>query len=48
MGAQREAVVGLVARESLVLVTIGIIIGLVMALAGGRLVTSHLFGLEPT
>lgn len=48
MGAQREAVLGLVARESLVLVTIGIIIGLVMALAAGRLVASHLFGLEPT
>ncbi len=48
MGAQREAVLGLVLRESMVLVVAGIVIGLAVALGAGRLVAAQLFGLEPT
>ena len=48
MGAQRQEVLGLVLRESMLLVTAGIAIGLAAALAAGRLVASQLFGLEPT
>jgi predicted permease len=48
MGAQRENVLGLVLRESMVLVIIGIVIGVTAALAAGRLIESQLFGLEPT
>ena len=48
MGAQREEVLALVMRESTVLVTIGIAIGIAAATGASRLVTSQLFGLEPT
>jgi predicted permease len=48
MGAQRQEVLGLVLRESMLLVTVGMAIGLAAALAAGRLVASQLFGLEPT
>jgi predicted permease len=48
MGAQRKEVLGLVLRESMVLVVAGIAIGIVASLAAGRLVASQLFGLEPT
>ena len=48
MGAEGREVLALVLRESMMLVTIGIVIGVATALAGGRLITSQLFGLEPT
>jgi len=48
MGARREAVLALVVREALVLVTIGILIGAAAALAAGRIMASQLFGVEPT
>ena len=48
MGAQRDAVLGLVLRESMLLVGGGIVIGIAVAVAAGRLVASQLFGLEPT
>ncbi|RPI52756.1 MAG: ABC transporter permease [Acidobacteria bacterium] len=48
MGAQREAVLGLVFRESMLLVACGIVVGLAVAVGAGRLVASQLFGLEPT
>lgn len=48
LGAGRGTVVGMVMRESLVLVSIGIIVGLSAALAASRLVTTLLFGLAPT
>jgi ABC-type antimicrobial peptide transport system permease subunit len=47
LGAQRSDVVGLVLRETMLLVVIGVIIGLSAALATTRLITSLLYGLEP-
>jgi predicted permease len=48
LGAQRGDVLRLVMAESMMLVAIGIAIGLSLAVAAGRLVTSLLFGLAPT
>lgn len=48
MGAERTAVVGVVLRESMLLVAGGIVIGIAAALAAGRLIASQLFGLNPT
>jgi ABC-type antimicrobial peptide transport system permease subunit len=48
LGAERRNVVGMVLRESAVLVAIGIGIGWIAALAAGRLVTTMLFGIAPT
>ena len=48
MGAEREAVLGLILRESMLLVVGGIVIGIAAALGVGRLIASQLFGLEPT
>jgi predicted permease len=47
LGAQRSDVVGLVLRETMLLVVIGVIIGLSAALVTTRLITSLLYGLEP-
>jgi predicted permease len=47
LGAQRRDVLGLVMRESMILVGIGIAAGLAIAIAARRMVTSMLFGLEP-
>ena len=47
LGAQRGHVLGLVLRESMILVAIGIVAGLAIALAASKLVTSLLFGLAP-
>jgi predicted permease len=48
LGAQRSQVLGLVMRESMVLVAVGIVLGVGIALAAGRYVRSLLFGMEPT
>jgi predicted permease len=48
IGAQREKVLGLVLRESMLLVIAGIVLGTAAALVAGRAVASQLFGLEPT
>jgi predicted permease len=48
LGAQRAGVVGMVLRESMLMVTIGVIVGLAGAIAGGRFVESVLFGLSTT
>jgi predicted permease len=48
LGAQRGQVLGLVMRESMVLVVIGVVAGLAIAIAAGRLVTTLLFGLPPS
>ena len=47
LGAQRAGVVGMVLRESMVMVAIGVVLGLVATLAAGRLVATILFGLSP-
>jgi predicted permease len=46
LGAQRAGVVGMVVRESMVLVAIGIALGVAGALAGGRFIESVMFGLS--
>src|SRR5262249_29320625 len=48
LGAQREDVLKLVMRESMILVAAGIAIGVVIALGASRLVATLLFGLAPT
>ena len=48
MGAQRNEVLALVMRESMLLVGIGIAIGIGASIAAGRLVASQLFGVEPS
>jgi len=45
LGAQRGNVLGLVMKESMLLVAIGIVAGLAIALGSARLVTTLLFGL---
>jgi predicted permease len=47
LGAQRRDVVGLVLREIMLLVFIGVIIGLGAALASTRLITNLMYGLTP-
>jgi predicted permease len=46
LGAERQTVLQMVLRESLVLVAIGVIIGIGAALGAGRTVSSLLFGLQ--
>jgi ABC-type antimicrobial peptide transport system permease subunit len=48
LGARRGDVVRLVLREGLLLVAAGIVIGIPIALASGRLLHSFLFGLNST
>jgi predicted permease len=47
LGAQRQDVLGLVMRESMILVAIGVIAGLGIALASSGMVSTLLFGLPP-
>jgi len=48
LGAQKRRVLGMVLKESLLLVAVGIALGLPIAFAATRLVKSFLFGLSPT
>ena len=48
LGAQRAGVVGMVLRESMIMVAIGVVLGLAGAVAGGRFIQSVLFGLSTT
>jgi predicted permease len=48
LGAERAGVRWMVMREIIVLVVAGVAIGVALALAAGRLVTSMLYGLKPT
>jgi ABC-type antimicrobial peptide transport system permease subunit len=48
LGAQRQDVLQLVMRESMILVVVGVVAGLVVALAAGRFVETLLFGLAAT
>jgi predicted permease len=47
LGAQRRDVIGLVMRETMLLVVIGVIIGLGASLGATRLIASLLYGLKP-
>ncbi len=47
LGAQRIDVVGMVLRESLLLVAAGMVIGLATAFMASKYVTAQLFGLSP-
>ena len=48
LGARTRDVMGLVMRESMVLVAAGVAIGVAAALAASRLIASLLFGLTPS
>ena len=48
LGAQRQDVLGLVLRESMMLVAIGVVLGVAAALAASRLIKTLLFGLAGT
>jgi predicted permease len=48
LGAQQQSVLQMIMRESLILVAIGVIVGVVAAVSAGRFVASLLYGLEPT
>jgi predicted permease len=48
LGADRRTIMGMVMRDVLALVAIGIIIGITAALASARLISHMLFGLTPT
>ena len=48
LGAQRSGVMGMVLRESMIMVAVGVVLGLAGALAGGRFIQSVLFGLSTT
>ena len=48
LGAQRTDVLGMVMRESMLLVVVGVVLGLVTAVVASRFVTTLLFGLPPT
>jgi len=47
LGAQRGDVTRLVLRDTMALVSVGIVFGLAGALAAGRVVSSLLYGLAP-
>ncbi len=47
LGAQRGDILGMVLREAGLLVGIGLLVGVAAALAGGRLLSSILFGVAP-
>jgi putative ABC transport system permease protein len=48
LGAARQAVLGMVMRQGLLLVGVGVGIGVLGALGLTRLITSQLFGVRPT
>ncbi|HSA56243.1 MAG TPA: ABC transporter permease [Gemmatimonadaceae bacterium] len=48
LGARREGIVGLIVRQGLQPVLVGLVLGLIGALWSARLVQSVLFGVEPT
>jgi ABC-type antimicrobial peptide transport system permease subunit len=48
LGAERSGVLWMVMRESLMLVAVGVVIGIPVALAATRLVSSVLYGLKAT
>ena len=47
LGAQRAGVIGLILGEVAVLIAIGVVVGIVLTLAGSKAASSLLFGLNP-
>src|SRR5215469_10889737 len=47
MGATRPKIIGMVMREALLLISVGIAVGMLLALALSSLVRSQLYGLQP-
>jgi putative ABC transport system permease protein len=47
LGADRRSIMGLVLRESLLLLAVGLTLGVALALGASRAATSLLFGLKP-
>lgn len=47
LGAQRSGVIGLILREVVLLIAIGVVIGIGLTLAGSKASSSLLFGLKP-
>jgi predicted permease len=47
LGAQRGTVLGMVMKECMILVAIGIVVGIPSAIAVSRVITSMLYGLKP-
>jgi ABC-type antimicrobial peptide transport system permease subunit len=47
LGADRGDVLGLILREALVLIAFGLVLGVLLALAAGRLLESQLYGINP-
>jgi predicted permease len=47
LGAQRAGILGMVIRETLVVVAAGLLVGLPLAWIGGRLLTAQVYGLSP-
>jgi ABC-type antimicrobial peptide transport system permease subunit len=48
LGARRGQVVGMILRDSLALVSVGLAIGLVVSFAAARAVASILYGIQPS
>jgi ABC-type antimicrobial peptide transport system permease subunit len=48
LGARQRDVFGLVIKEGMTLVAVGVALGLAWAIAGTRLLTTFLYGVEPT
>ncbi|MES1241660.1 MAG: ABC transporter permease [Acidobacteriota bacterium] len=48
LGSQRGEILGMVIRQALVMIGLGMALGVAMALSGGKLVSSMLFGVSPT
>jgi predicted permease len=47
LGAQRVGILGMVMRETAILIAIGVILGMAGALATSRMLSSFLYGIEP-
>ena len=48
LGAERSRVVGMIVREALVLLSVGVAIGIALSIASGRAVAALLYGLTPS
>ena len=48
LGAGRASILALVLREAAVLLAVGLVIGIIVALATGNAAAAFLFGLKPT